>query len=229
MARDLPDDGLAALKRAAMFSMLDETTLEELLTECDVLNRPAGSQLFRPSQPAERFFVVLKGQVKIFMLSAKGDEQILHLYGPGQTFGEAAMWARINYPAFADALSDTTLLAVRYETLRKAVAKNADLAMGMLAGLSSKLREFNRLIEQLSLKEVPARLAGVLLAEARKAGSDRIKLKQSKRELAAQIGTVAETLSRALAKLKASGLIEVQGAEISILNREALKDFAENG
>lgn len=228
MAELLSSEEEAVLKRTAMFSALDDSALEEFLAGCRVLRRASGSQIFRPTERAERFFVVLAGRVKIFKLSPRGEEQILHLYGPGETFGEAAMWANINYPAFTDTLADTTLLAVSRKTLRDAVSRSPDLAMAMLAGLSRKLREFNRLIEQLSLKEVPARLAGVLLAEARKSGSNRITLSQSKRELAGQIGTVPETLSRALGKLKAGGLIEVKGPRITILDRDGLEDIAES-
>jgi CRP-like cAMP-binding protein len=227
MAELLSSDEEAVLKQTAMFSALDDSALEEFLAGCRVLRQAPGSQIFRPTERAERFFVVLAGRVKIFKLSPRGEEQILHLYGSGETFGEAAMWANINYPAFADTLADTTLLAISRKTLRDAVARSPDLAMAMLAGLSEKLREFNRLIEQLSLKEVPARLAGVLLAEARKSGSNRIRLTQSKRELASQIGTVPETLSRALGKLKAGGLIEVKGPRITILDRDRLEDIAE--
>jgi len=212
-----------------MFSALDEAALEELLSECELLHRKAGERIFWPSDPAERFFVVLGGQVKIYMLSPRGDEQILHLYGPSETFGEAAMWAEINYPAFADALTDTTLLAISRRRLREIITRDADLAMGMMAGLSRKLREFNQLIEQLSLKEVPARLAGIILAEADRVGSDRFRLRQTKRQLAGRIGTVAETLSRALGKLKAEGLIEVRGPDITVLDRRRLGELAERG
>lgn len=227
MASSLSQDDLNVLKRTAMFSSLDDSALTLLLAGCPVLHRPCGSHVFRAGEVAERFFVILTGQVKIFKLSPKGDEQILHLYGPGETFAEAAVLGRINYPAFADTLKDTTLLEIRRKTLREAIANNPDLAMGMLGGLVSKLREFNLLIEQLSLKEVPARLGGVLLSEAVKAGGDRITLKHSKRQLAFQIGTTPETLSRALGKLKASGIITVRGSSITILNRDALADLAE--
>ncbi len=219
---------MQVLRQTALLSALDDAALDALLAGCRVLERPAGTQIFRPSDPAERFFIVLAGQVKIFKLSARGDEQILHIYGPGETFGEAAMFARIDYPAFADTLEDTRLLAIARRTLLGALESNAELAMELLAGLSSKLREFNRLIENLSLKEVPARLAALLLDHADQAGTDRIKLTQSKRQIAAQIGTVAETLSRAFGKLKAAGLIRVKGAEITIVDRQGLEDISES-
>ena len=98
----------------------------------------------------------------------------------------------------------------------------------MLAGMSAKLREFNQLIEQLSLKEVPARLADILLRLPAKPGTDTVVLKQTKRELAAQIGTVPETLSRAFRKLTDQGLIEVKASKITILDSKRLADLAES-
>jgi len=218
-----------AIRSTPLFSALDDGAAGELLRHFPTIRRSAGTVLFGPTQPAERFFVVLEGRVKLYKLSAKGDEQILHLYGPGNSFAEAAMLSGGTYPAFAEALDDVTLLAVGRVQFRAAVEGNPELAMGMIAGLSAKLREFNQLIEELSLREVPARLAGALLRMARDADGRTIRLRQTKRELAAQIGTIAETLSRALGKLKAAGLIEVRGAKITVVDPDGLADLAENG
>ena len=218
---------IAAMRLAPLFSALDDAVLAELLAACLTRRLPPRSQVLSPMQQADSFFVILAGKVKLFKLSTRGDEQILHIYGPGQTFGEAAMWAGGYYPAHAETLAETTLLIVRRNVLKDLLARNADLAMGMLAGMSAKLREFNQLIEQLSLREVPVRLANVLLELPAKPGTNTVVLKQTKRELAAQIGTIAATLSRALKKLKASGMIDVKGAEITILDPDALAELAD--
>lgn len=220
---------LSAMKAVPMFSQLPQSALAKLAAQCRTMHLKPAAMIFGPTQPAEQFFIVMRGQAKIYKLSARGDEQILHLYGRGETFGEAAMLAGIDYPAYAQALEQTDLLAVSRSVLRRAIHDSPELAMGMLAGLSAKLREFNRLIEELSLKEVPARLAGVILKQAAAAASPRIRLTQTKRQLAAQIGTIAETLSRALGKMKSDGLIGVRGSEIEILDRGALEELALNG
>jgi len=217
-----------AARGAPLLSALNEAELGELLRVCVTRDLPAGAQVFAPSQQADRFYVILAGKVKIYKISPKGDEQILHLYGPGKTFGEAAMWAGMRYPAHAEVLVDSTLLVVTRSHLKDLIASNAEVAMDMLAGMSAKLREFNRLIEQLSLKEVPARLAYILLELPAKVGTNTVVLKQTKRELAAQIGTIAETLSRALKKLKSAGLIEVSGREITILDADGLAELSES-
>jgi len=220
---------LKVAKKAPVFSAIDEAVLEKFLALCDIRKLPAGKQVFFPGQEADRFFVVLEGHVKIFKVNTRGDEQILHLYGPGESFGEAAMWAGGRFPAAAEATEDARLLVVLRSTLRAALSRNVDIAMGMLAGLSAKLREFAGLIEELSLKEVPARLAGVLLTERRRANADTFRLRQTKRELASQIGTVPETLSRALKAIKSQGIIDVDGSAVTILDPQALEDLAQNG
>lgn len=219
---------LEAMRRIPLFSTLDDADLQDFLAACRRVRVRAGIQIFSPDDQADSLFVILSGRVKVYKLSPKGDEQILHLYGPGSTFGEAAMWDAIDYPAHAAAVADTTLLVVTRETLRETLARKPELALEMIAGMSTKLQEFNRLIEQLSLREVPARLAGILLELSREAGSDTIRLRQSKRELAAQIGTIAETLSRAFARLKKAGLIEVKGAKITVLDPGGLEEIAES-
>ncbi|MFA6093127.1 MAG: Crp/Fnr family transcriptional regulator [Elusimicrobiota bacterium] len=218
---------LRALKAAPMFSAVGEEALSRLVGRCTLRRVEAGAAVFEAGTRADRFFAVLSGRVKVCKLSPRGDEQILHLYGPGRTIGEAAVWAQIDYPASAAAVEDALLLVIPYLSLRDAVSKDPDLVMGMLAGMSAKLHEFVRLIEELSLKEVPARLAGILLAESKRAGAPRFRLKQSKRELASQIGTIAETLSRALAKLKSAGLIDVRGSTFTLKDPAALRKLAD--
>ncbi len=216
-----------AIGDVPLFSALGEAEVSQLLDACPARHMFAGSQIFSSYQQADSFYVILAGRVKVYKTSAKGDEQILHLYQRGNTFGEAAMWAGISYPASAETLEDSTLMVVGRGALKKLIGNNSDLALAMFAGMSAKLREFNQLIEQLSLKDVPARLAGVLLELPAKPGTDTIVLKQTKREIAARIGTVAETLSRALKKLQSAGIIEVKGPEITILDVDALCQIAE--
>ncbi|MFW6062381.1 MAG: Crp/Fnr family transcriptional regulator [Planctomycetota bacterium] len=222
-------ENLAAMRHAPIFAALTDAEAETFYRRCRTRDLQAGEMLFTPTQPAERFYVVLAGQVRIYQLSPRGDRQIFHLFGPGNAFAEAAALSGGPYPAFAEASTKATVLLVARRTLLQAVRENPELAMGMISGLSAKLREFNRLIEELSLKEVPARLAGVLLRQARQAGSHSFRLSMPKRELAARIGTVSETLSRALAKLRKAGLVEVSGGDIQILDPEALEELAEQG
>ena len=218
---------IATLRSVPLFSALKEPELKELLRLCLTRDYPAGTYVIDHAEIAESFYVILGGKVKIYNVSAQGDEQILHMYGKGEVFAEAAMLAGIKIPARIVTLTDTTLLVVRRSPLKSLLAKNPELALTMMAGMAAKLREFNQLISQLSLKDVPARLGMAILQQGRQGGKDTFKLSQSKQQLAAQIGTVPETLSRALKKLKDTGLIDVKGARITILNYTALENLAE--
>ncbi len=216
---------MAVVRRSPLFSTVDPASLEELLTHCPTRVVKSGQVIFSQGDPAIQFYIILNGRVKLYLMSAKGDEQILHNYHAGDSFGEAAVWVAISYPAYAEAQQPSELLIISDEHLKAAITANPELAFGMMAGLSRKLREFNKLIEQLSLQEVPERLASILIEMSRESNSCEIQLSQTKRELAAQIGTVAETLSRAFRKLRQNKLIEVDGARIKILDPDRLEEM----
>jgi CRP/FNR family transcriptional regulator len=110
------------------------------------------------------------------------------------------------------------------------VTANPSLALNLLAIMSKKLRQFAAQIENLSLKEIPARLASYLIYLAEEQGSgDAVTLNVSKGQLASLLGTIPETLSRIFAKLSGQNLIRVEGSRISLLDRQGLEDLAEYG
>jgi CRP/FNR family transcriptional regulator len=215
------------MKASPLFCALRPGPLDLVSRRGVVRGYGAGEAVFQAGESADRFFLVVTGRVKIFKLSVRGGEQVIHSYGPGTTFGEAAMWAAGRFPANSEALVPSALFVMSRSALRDAFAGNPDLAIGMMAGLSQKLREFVQLVEELSLKEVPARLAGALLAEAGEAGAEKFRMRQAKAELASQLGTIPETLSRGLRKLQDVGFIAVRGPEISILRPADLRRLAE--
>jgi len=186
-----------------------------------------GRMIFAEGDPGAGFFLVMSGLVKIFKLSPDGKEQILHLFGPGEPFAEAAVFIGSPYPAHAQALEDSRVLFLPRPAFLALIRANPDLAMNMLAALSLRLKRFAHLIEALSLKEVPGRLAAHILAlSAEQDESDQVRLAVSKNQLAALLGTIPETLSRILGKLAKNGLIELNGPEITILDRDGLDDLA---
>jgi CRP/FNR family transcriptional regulator len=217
---------LRAARAAPMFALLDEAGVSALLDACHTRSFRPGETILLAGRKTDCFFVVLSGQVIVFQLSPRGDRQILHVCEAGSTFGEAAAWSGRAVPANAEAAADTRLLVVRRDLLQRAFARRPELAVGMLAGLAAKLHEFATLIERLSLKQVPARLAGLLLDLSAEAGGRRITLRQTKRQLAARLGTTPETLSRALGRLKRRGLIEADGRRIAILDAAGLRRLA---
>lgn len=186
--------------------------------------------IFSEGDEGDGFYVILQGRVKVFKVSADGKEHILHIFTPGQTFGEVPVFAGEHFPASAEAIHETRALFFPRSAFVALLEKNPSLSLKLLADLSVKLRQFAVQIENLSLKEIPARLATYLLVLAEEQGrDDQVTLSISKGQLASLLGTIPETLSRILAKLSSQQLIQVEGRKIVLVDAEGLKDLAQSG
>lgn len=187
-----------------------------------------GEIIFSEGEEGRGFFVVIEGRIKIFKSSFEGKEQILHMFGPGEPFGEVAVFAGRNFPAYAEALENSQVLYFPRHAFITLIKKDPLLAMNMLAMLSERLQRFTRMIEDLSLKEVPSRLAAYLLyLSERQKGAGEVRLDVAKGQLASMLGTIPETLSRMLARMTQEGLISSEGSSrVRIDNRELLEKLA---
>lgn len=185
-------------------------------------------KVFREDDPADRFYFVVDGRIKIVKRGRHGKDQILNMIPPGESFAEAAMFAGGKYPASAEALMDSELIYFPRSDFTAILRKNPELSMRMLASLSRFCRHFLDLLEDLSLKSVPARVAGYFLTRFHNKmlrPGDPFDLGISKGELASQLGIANETLSRTLRRLKDQGLIAMKRREVKILDPEGLKDL----
>lgn len=187
--------------------------------------------IFSEGDPAETFYVAISGRVKIYKVSPEGREQILHMVFPGDSFAEAAMFMGKTYPASSQADLDTEVLAFRKEAFVKLIKDNTQLTLNLLASLSRYLRLFLNLVEELSLKDVSARVAKYLLDMAKRSGAQAgrtivVELDITKTQLASILGTISETLSRTLKKLSAERIIKVEGKKIIIIDKEYLEEIS---
>jgi CRP/FNR family transcriptional regulator len=225
-------DGIAEiLRRAPIFSGLEEADLAAIAPTVSMRVVPKGGALFAEGDEAKGFFLCAEGKIKVFKTTPDGREQILHFIFPGETLAEVALFVGRSYPASAQALEPSRVVFVPREGLVRLVRSRPDLSFKLLAGAALWVRRLTDLIAEYA-KAVPARLAGYLLAEALRqrptalVDGARVRLAVNKGELAAHLGTVAETLSRAFAKLRDDGLIEGEEREITIRDFAALRDFA---
>jgi CRP/FNR family transcriptional regulator len=213
-----------------LFQGLPKKDIDDLTTIVADQIFAKGQQIFTEGDDATGLFVIIEGRVKIFKLSWEGKEQILHIFGPGEMFGEVAVFAGLKFPANAEAMEKSRIFFFPRSGIIDLIRKNPDLALGMLADLSKRLKRFTSLIEDLSLKEVPGRLAAYLLyLSDSKKGSPNLQLDISKGQLASLLGTIPETLSRILGRMKKNGLIETDGPRIKLLDLDGLQDLAEEG
>jgi len=223
---------LDALRACALFQDLDAADLGCLAQITVRRSYAKGQRIFSDGEEAAGFYAVVSGAVRLYKVSPEGREQELHRFGPGQAFAQAAALSMGTYPAHARVTSPATLLFFPKERFARLLADNPQMAINMIAGLSHLLEEFNTMIEDLSLREVAGRFARHLLELARQQGRTdgaagaSVRLKGSKSDLAARLGTVSETLSRTLAKLKNQGVIEVERNTITIRDSDALDEYA---
>lgn len=218
------------IARVPLFEGLPPQQIEDLaMIVTDQVFRK-GETIFSEGEDGNGFYVVITGRVKIFKLSAEGKEQILHFFGPGEPFGEVPVFTGQHFPANAEALDESRVFFFPRKSFVDLIKRNPSLALNMLAVLSKRLRRFAALIDDLSLKEVPGRLAAYLLyLSDQNKGSKDLELTITKAQLASLLGTIPETLSRILGKLSSQGLIETDGRRIRILESEAVQNLAESG
>ncbi|MBM4313130.1 MAG: Crp/Fnr family transcriptional regulator [Deltaproteobacteria bacterium] len=222
-------DVIKQLAGMPLFTGLSKAQYEALARIAIRRSLKKGERVFSEGDEGTGFYMVVEGRVKIFKVSAEGKEQILHLFGSGESFGEVSVFTGRGFPADAVTALQTTLLFFPRMAFSALIQKDPALALNMLGQLSMRLRHFADLIEDLSLKEVPGRLAKYLLYLSSKDGDRELALDISKGQLASVLGTIPETLSRILAKMHRQGLIRLRGARILILDRRGLEAIALEG
>jgi CRP/FNR family transcriptional regulator len=206
-----------------LFQGLADSLLERVVEISQEKEFKRGETIFFEGDEGRGFYMAAAGKVKIFKMSMDGREQILHIFGPGEPFGEVPVFHGQPFPANAVCLSRATLLFFPRQEFVDLVTTTPALALSMLAMLSLRLRRFASQVESLSLKEVPGRLAAHLLylAEEQKC-TDQVVLDIPKGQLASLLGSSPETLSRIFAKMSDEGLIRVHGKKIELLRYEEL-------
>ncbi len=214
------------LQRWQLFSYLPANDLVRLARIGSRETYRNGKAIFAEGEDAYAFWVLLRGQVKIFKLGPDGREQIMRIVRAGESFAEAGALSRGAFPANAQAMARSDAVRFPAEEFLELLEASPQLAINMIVALSHLLRGFAGLVDALALREVSARLAKYLLDASLRAGQDDVLLDVRKSVLAARLGTVSETLSRTLRRLRDKKLIHVEQQRIRILDRAALERVA---
>jgi CRP-like cAMP-binding protein len=219
------------LREAYLFAGIEETDLEALADLAAGRHFPRQATIFWEGKEPQGFYMLVTGLVKLVKSSLDGKEYIIRLVQPGETFGEAVVFADSPYPATAIALEDSQTLFFPKKVFLQHLAASPALARNMLATMSRLLYHLTKQLEDLSLKEVSARLARYLLERCTEihgridTGLSFV-LPTTKTHLAAYLGTISETLSRTLARFKSLGAIEMEKGTITINDPELLQNVA---
>jgi len=202
-----------------LFTDLNRPELERLALGCQLRRLSRGDTVFRVGEPCEEFHVTVTGQVKLYALSPAGQEKVIELVGPGNSFAEALMFTGKPYIVNAQALTDTLLLTVKKEAVVGEIERDPRFAMRMLAGLSSRLQGLLQDVAAYALHSGPQRVIGYLLRDHDGAAHPdpiTVPLPVSKATIASRLNLTPEYFSRVLHELQAAELIEVGRNEVRI-------------
>lgn len=215
------------LARQPLFRNLNDAELTPIATDTREYRYRRHEVLFQKGDVPEGMHIVIMGQVKLSIPSAQGAEKVVHMAGPGHTFGEAVLFLDKPYPVSAIATQDSIVLLVPKQPLEKAITESPILTRKMLASLSARLHELIDDMETCTLRTSMQRVVCYLSQQVpAEHGEDyTIQLGSSKQTIASQLNLAPETFSRVLSQLSDAGLIQVSGRSITVNSRDQLLRF----
>lgn len=219
-------DTVELLGGLRLFRELDRETLERIAARCVVRTVPERRLLFRMGDPCEGLWVVIRGRVRIYRANRSGKEQVLHEQGPGQSLAEVPLFDGGPCPANARAEEDCELLFLPRGEFEALYRTEPAIADAVIRDLGRRLRGAVRLIEKISLRDVPSRVGLTLLEFAEAAGgrADPFTLPRTQTQLAESLAATRESVARALRTLREERLIEQEGARVRIPDPDALEE-----
>jgi CRP-like cAMP-binding protein len=219
-----------ALRQNPLFKALSDEQFAQLLQDVTLRRIEQGQYLFEAGAEASAFYLLHRGQVKLYRLSPTGQEKVIEIVRPGETFAEALMFLDIPaYPVSAQALSDSELFVIRSKTFIHLLAESVETGFYVMAHISMRLRALLNDIDALTLQNASLRLVNYLLFLAGEVeaedDSTELTLPAAKNIVASRLSIQPETLSRILGNLSGKGLISVDGLNIKVLDMEGLRRF----
>ena len=212
------------LKRSFIFSESSGEELAELAGLAARRSFVPGEFVFWEGDAPDSFYIVIEGRVKVLKHSSLGKEFIIAFFGPGEMFGEVAVFQDRPYPASAQAAADTKVLRIRREDFLSFVAQRPQVVLRVISVLGERLRDAQGRLKDLAGERVEQRLAHTLLMLSAKLGAT---LPFTRQEIADMAGTTTETAIRFISRLKAGEIIRSARGRITILDKTRLRLLSE--
>jgi CRP-like cAMP-binding protein len=220
-------DHSAILARVPIFAELTPSQLSFVSQRILVKTYDPGELVFAEGDACAGLYIVEQGHIRIFKSSAGGREQVLSIDGPGSSVAELPVFDGGPYPASGSAVDQVTLLLLKKSDFHALCLAHPEVALKVLRVVGSRLRRLVGIIEELSFTTVRRRLASFLVRLARQEGTE-ITI-PAHQELAAQIGTVRELVSRNLSRFQHDGILKVDGRTVVIRDLAALEAELQSG
>jgi CRP/FNR family cyclic AMP-dependent transcriptional regulator len=218
------------LAQISLFAGMEAPELAALAQHAFVRKLARGQVLFNEGEPSEHLFFVRSGRLRVYVASPRGEELVLSVVGPGESFGELSILDRHPRSATVDALEDAELIALPAHEARALLESNRDALNAVALALAAGMRRLSGTAADLVFLDLPRRLAKLILAEAvrRDDGTLESQLAMSQSGVAARLGATRQTLNRAMSTLAHRGWITLEGTTVRIDNEAALARFAES-
>ena len=218
----------AVLRKTPLFASLSDDETQALRRRVSSKRYDRGELLFSAGDACRGLFIVGRGKIRIFKLSASGREQTLAIEGPGSSFAELPVFDGGNYPASAAASEDAEVLFISRKDFQDFCREHPDVGLKVIAVVGSRLRRLVGIIEDLSFTTIRQRLIALILRLAQTSATHssegvHVALTKSQQDLAAELGTVRELISRNLGRLQAEGYLDVSGRNIIVKDLAGLK------
>ena len=207
------------LRDSSIFSSLNDDELGELASFAIEHSYMPDEFIFRDEDASEWFYIVAEGRVKVVKYSSQGKGFIIAFFGPGEMFGEVAVFENKPYPASAQAATDTRVVGIKRESFLSFLADRPQVALRIINILGGRLRDAQSRLRDLAGERVEQRLASVLLMLTAKLGTT---LPFTRQEIAEMTGTTTETAIRVLSHLRERGIISSSRGKLIVLDEEKL-------
>ncbi len=228
----LPREKIRLLSMVDVLEPLTGEELEEFSRRVPDTHIEQGEIFYAPGERSEALFMLKRGRVRIYKVTPEGWEFTLAVVEAGMMFGEMALTAQRMWEAYAEAAEPSDICILKNADLERIVRGNPEVGLKMIRVLSERLRLCETRLEDITLKNIPARLASLILQLAASEGlmtpeGARIPTHYTHRQLAMMIGSSRETVTRAFTKLQRAGAVELRDRHIFVTDIEALERAAE--
>lgn len=213
------------LQSVDFFRDLSDLDIQVLADMGGVRQYGAGELIVAHAEKVRSFYMVLEGRVKIYRSSPDGKEQTVYIFGPGEPFCLCAAFSDDGFPASAAALTPATVFVLPGAEFERIASSHPAILFNMMRIMSGRLKAAMDLVDSLSLREIPQRVA-LFLQHMPRDEQGAVKLGMTHRELAKVVGATPESLSRALKKMNGAGLVKVVSGTIHVQDEPGLEMLA---
>lgn len=220
---------LFSLRQSEIFESFNPVELGRLLGILEELELPKHHMLFSPGVPCEAIYFIEKGRVRVTRLSSEGKTVILALLGPGELIGEAA-WDSGEHDSYAETLEESRVYQIGREAFQNFIRENPEFGLRLIQILGGRLKQAQARIEDLVFRQVPSRVARLLLTLAESHGKVtpsgiRVEFPLTHQEIADMVGSSRVTVTQILNKFRSSHWIEIESKRVTIHNLTALEEL----